>query len=129
MGHEVFVSSPKRASEGTPQTRVPVIPSCSCTWSVAATNQTGSIRALGHAGKPGAMTRNGHASGGVRTASRRLDGLGADGAVSQAVVDEGDDLSSHGHPCDLAGAVGVAVALGDAGEVGTELGAGRLAMA
>jgi mRNA interferase MazF len=71
------------------------------------------------------MTSNGHAPGGVRTAScRLLDRLRADGAVSEAVVDEGDDLSGDGDPGDLAGPLGVAVVGGDAGEVASELGAG-----
>ena len=59
------------------------------------------------------MTSGDHAPWGVVSASRRLrDGLGTDGAVPKAVVDEGDDLSRHG----------------DAGKVGPQLGPVRLAL-
>ena len=83
----------------------------------------------GHAGEPGAMTTNGHASGGVLSASRRLrDGLGADLSVPEAEVDEGDDLASDGNPGDLSRTWGISVVLGDAGEVRPELRACSLAL-
>src|SRR5208283_24003 len=83
----------------------------------------------GHAGEPGAMTWSGHAPCGVASASRRLrDGLGTDGAVPKTVVDEGDDLSCHGDTGDLASTGAVAVVSGDAGKVGSQLGAVRLSL-
>jgi len=75
------------------------------------------------------MTWGDRAPGGVASASRRLrDGLGADGAVPKAVVDEGDDLSRHGDPGDLAGTGAVAVMSCDADKVSSQLGPVRLAL-
>jgi len=75
------------------------------------------------------MTSGDHAPWGVVPASRRLrDGLGTDGAVPKAVVDEGDDFSRHGDPGDFAGTGIVAVLSGDAGKVGPQLGPVRLAL-
>jgi len=48
--------------------------------------------------------------------------LETDGAVPKTVVDEGDDLSRHGDPGDLAGTGIVAMMSGDAGKVGPQLG-------
>src|SRR5271166_5733119 len=75
------------------------------------------------------MTDGDHAPWGVVPASRRLrNGLGADGAVPKAVVDEGDDLSRHGDPGDLASTGAVAMVCGDANKVGSQLGPVRLAL-
>jgi hypothetical protein len=105
--------------EGKPLTRLPVIPASSCDMECCGHQPDGVNQRRGLAGEPGTMTCRGHASGGVRTASRRrLDGPRTDSAVSEAVVDEGDDLAGHGDAGDPAGASGVAVVGGDAGEVG-----------
>src|ERR1035438_2402502 len=75
------------------------------------------------------MTDGDHAPWGVVPASRRLrNGLGADGAVPKAVVDEGDDLSRHGDAGDLTSTGAVAVMSGDANKVGSQLGPVRLAL-
>jgi len=75
------------------------------------------------------MTTGDHAPWGVASASRRLqDGLGADGAVPKAVVDEGDDPSCHGDAGDLASTGAVAAVGGDANKVGSQLGPIRLAL-
>ena len=106
--------------EGKALTRLPVIPAPFDGMECCGTTKTGSIRVRGHAGEPGAMTRGDHAPWGVASASRRLrDGLGTDGAVPKAGVDEGDDLSRHGDPGDLAGTGAVAVVSGDADKVGS----------
>jgi hypothetical protein len=116
------------ASQGTPLTRVPVIPSSSGDMERCGHRPGGINQGRGHAADPGAMTHHDHAPGGVRTRSRRLDGLRADGAVSQAVVDERDDLSGDGDPGDLPRPLGVAVVGGDPGEVCPQLRASRLTL-
>jgi hypothetical protein len=116
--------SPKRASGGQGADAVAGHSCAECRHGVLRPpTKTGSISFRGHAGKPGAMTHRDHAPGGVRARHAASDdGLGADGAVPKAVVDEGDDLSRHGDPGDLAATDAVAVMSGDAEKVGPQLG-------
>ena len=102
------------------RTRLPVIPAPYVGMECCGNQPDGVNQFRGHAGKRGpdplATTR----PVGVRCASRRLlDGPRTDGAVPKAVEDEGDDLSRHGDPGDLAGTGAVAVMSGDANKVGS----------
>jgi transposase len=80
-GHEVPSPSPKRAPEGRAADAV-ACHSCAVTGMECCGHQQGGVnQRRGLAGEPGAMTRGDHAPCGVRSASRRLDGPRADGAV------------------------------------------------
>ena len=128
-GHQVSSPSPKRASGGQGANAVACHSCAVCRHGVLRHHQDGVNQLRGHAGEPGAMTTGDHAPWGVVPVSRRLqDGLGADGAVPKAVVDEGDDPSCHGDAGDLASTGAVAVVGGDANKVGSQLGPIRLAL-